>query len=285
VTVVPGAQELSLRDPARAAAYAHLLDELIDELRRFEWNEVPCAVCGEGQDLPVAFEKHGVTIRRCARCSHVFVSPRLPDAAVPTLYSKTYWDGYMRALGRPTLEERLVLDYQNGWDRLRRDVLPRRSRGRMLEVGAASGGFVKAAGESGFAAIGIEPSSDACELAHRAHGIELICTTLPEYDCAPESFDIVCYYDVLEHLLDPRRELEAVRRVLAPGGLLVVETPTAGSLALAEEGVDWALLEPVEHVHLFTEGNGARLAEECGFRVLDLYCPHEDALILIAEPA
>jgi SAM-dependent methyltransferase len=285
VTVVPGAQELSLRDPAQVAAYAHLLDELVDELRGFEWTEVPCAVCGEGHDLPVAFEKHGLTIRRCASCSHVFVSPRLPEGAVPTLYSKTYWDGYMRALGRPTLEERLVLDYQSSWERLRRDILPRRSGGRLLEVGAASGGLVKAAGESGFAAIGIEPSTNACELARRAHGIELICATLPEYACTPESFDVVCYYNVLEHLLDPRRELEAVRRVLAPGGLLVIETPTASSLALAEEGLDWALLEPVEHVHLFTEGNGARLAEECGLRVLDLYCPHEDALVLIAEPA
>jgi SAM-dependent methyltransferase len=285
VTVVPGAQELSLRDPARAAAYAHLLDELVDELRRFEWTEVPCAVCGEGQDLPVAFEQHGIALRRCASCSHVFVSPRLPDAAVPTLYSSAYWDRYMRALGRPMLEERLVLDYQNAWERLRRDVLPRRSSGRLLDVGAASGGLVKAAGESGFQAIGIEPSNDACELARRAHGIDLICTTLPEYHAAPESFDVVSYYNVLGHLLDPRRELEAVRRALAPGGLLVIETPTAGSLALAEEGLDSALLEPVAHVHLFTEGNGARLAEECGLRVLDLYCPHEDALILLAEPA
>lgn len=285
MTVVPGAQELSLRDPARAAAYAHLLDDLVDELRRFEWTEVPCAVCGEGQDLPVAFEKHGLSIRRCASCSHVFVSPRLPDAAVPTVYATAYWDGYMRALGRPMLEERLVVDYQNAWDRLRRDILPRRSSGRLLDVGTASGGLVKAAGESGFDAIGIEPSTAACELARRAHGIDPICATLPEYDAAPESFDVICYYNVLEHLLDPRRDLEAVRRMLAPGGLLVIEAPTAGSLALAEDGLDWPPLEPVEHVHLFNEGNAARLAEDCGLRVLDLYCPHEDAWILIGEPA
>jgi SAM-dependent methyltransferase len=285
VTVVPGSQELSFHDPARAAAHAHLLDALVDELQRFEWVDAPCAVCGEAGDLPVAFEKHGLKIRRCGRCDHLFVSPRLPDEAVPALYSSAYWDDYMRAIGCPTLDERLAFDYQNGWSKLRRDILPWRTQGRLLEVGASNGGLVKAALEAGFDAIGLEPSADICELARSTFGVEMICSTLPDCDFAAESFDVIAYYDVLEHLLDPRRELEAVRRVIAPEGLLVIETLTAGSLALAEEGERWFLLNPVEHVHFFTEGNGARLVEECGFRVLDLWCPHEDNWILLAEPA
>ena len=52
MTVVPGSQELSFHDPARAAAHAHLLDSLVAELQRFEWVDAPCAVCGEAADLP-----------------------------------------------------------------------------------------------------------------------------------------------------------------------------------------------------------------------------------------
>ena len=280
----PGAQ-LTFHDPERAEAHAHLLDALVERLQRHTWSEVPCVVCGEAEDLPVAFEKHGVKIRRCGGCSHLFVSPRLPDEAVPELYSSAYWDDYMRAIGSPTLAERVPFDYQNGWAKLRRDILPWRSGGRLLEVGASNGGLVKAADEAGFDAVGIEPAEEICALARRMHGVDMRCTTLPEAGFEPESFDVIAYYDVLEHLFDPRRELEEVRRVIAPGGLLVIETLTSASLKLIEEGENWFLLNPVEHVHFFDEGNGALLAEQCGLRVLDLYCPHEDNWILIAEPA
>jgi 2-polyprenyl-3-methyl-5-hydroxy-6-metoxy-1,4-benzoquinol methylase len=209
----------------------------------------------------------------------------MPEQAVPLLYSSRYWSDYTRAIGHPTLEERLRFDHANGLGKLRRDVLPFRRSGRLIDVGASSGGLVRQALDLGFDAVGLEPAADICDLARRSHGVTMHCGTLEQQAFADASFEIVTLHDVLEHLFEPLRDLCEMRRILAPGGLLVVETPTTSSAYLAEAGEACTFLSPLEHVHLFSEANGARLIERAGFRLLDLYCPHEDNWIAIAEAA
>ncbi len=50
-------------------------------------------------------------------------------------------------------------------------------------------------------------------------------TRLPE-----RSFDLVVCSEVLEHIADPRRAIDGIRRVIAPGGLVLVSTPQRYSL-------------------------------------------------------
>jgi 2-polyprenyl-3-methyl-5-hydroxy-6-metoxy-1,4-benzoquinol methylase len=275
---------MKFHDPDQARRNRHLLDALIAEMRRFEWSEVPCVVCGESRELDDAFEKWGMEMKSCRRCGHLFVSPRMPEEAVPELYGSRYWERYTVAIGSPSLEERASFDYQNGRHKLDRDVLPHRSSGRLIDVGASSGGFVRQACEAGFDACGLEPAEEICELARRVHGVEMYGGSLADHAFPSGFFDVVTLHDVLEHMFEPVRELEEMRRVLAPGGLLVVETPTTSSLNYAEKGPEeWSTISPLEHVHLFSERNAQLVAERTGFDVVDLYSPHEDNWILVAE--
>lgn len=52
---------------------------------------------------------------------------------------------------------------------------------------------------------------------------------LREDTFAPESFDVVTSLQVFEHVDEPLAELTKIRRVLKPGGLLVVEIPSIDS--------------------------------------------------------
>ena len=230
-----------------------------------------------------ALEKWGITVCRCPGCSHLFVSPRMPKEAVPALYGSRYWHAHALATGCPPLAERLQFDYENAQTKLDRDVLPFRRSGRLLDVGASNGGFVRRASEQGFVAIGLEPSAEICSLARSANRVEMHCGTLLDDLFRPGSFDVMTLHDVLEHLLEPGADLIAAERLLAPGGLLVIETLTSSSLELAELGTDWPLLSPLEHPHYFSEHGGATLIQRSGLRLLDLYSPHENNWIAIAE--
>ncbi|MEA2443648.1 MAG: hypothetical protein QOJ12_940 [Thermoleophilales bacterium] len=275
---------MKFHDPELAKANRHLLEPLVAELRAFEWAEVPCAVCGEATDLSEPFEKWDIAMRTCNRCDHLFVTPRMPDEAMPVLYGSRYWDDYTRAIGSPTIKERLPFDHANGLGKLRRDVLPFRTSGRLIDVGGSSGGLVRQALDLGFDAVGLEPAPEICELARSVHGVTMYCGALRDQGFADASFDIVTLHDVLEHMFEPVDELREIRRILAPGGLFVCETPTSSSLNFADLGADgWSTVSPLEHVHLFNEQNAARVLEETGFRIVDLYCPHEDNWIAIAE--
>ncbi len=260
--------------------------QLVTEMKQqFTWQDVSCVVCGEAADFTQAFEKWGVTMSTCDRCGHLFVNPRMPEHAIPFLYGSRYWDDYTRAIGSPTIHERVAFDYDNAVTKLQRDILPFRRAGRLIDVGASNGGLVRRARECGFDACGLEPAAEICDLARRVHDVTMYCGSVAEQRFAAGSFDIATLHDVLEHMFDPVQELREIRRVLVDGGLLVVETPTTSSRDFAELGVGWPSCSPLEHVHLFSERNGERVLRQTGFRVVDLYSPHENNWVAIAEAA
>ncbi|HMD45965.1 MAG TPA: class I SAM-dependent methyltransferase [Acidimicrobiales bacterium] len=275
---------MRFHDPQLAAEHADLRLALIGRMRdHYSWHDVPCVLCGPDVPTSLHTTKWTMDVRACDGCGHLFVSPRLPEEAVPELYGHAYWDEYSRGIGSPTLADRIAFDHQNGFGKLARDVEPFTGPCRLLDVGASNGGMVRAARERGFAAEGIEPSPETCAVAKDAHGIDLICGDVRTAGLADASFDVVTMHDVLEHVFEPLEILAACRQVLAPGGLLVIETPTTDSSDFLVTGDDWSDLSPLEHVHLFSEANLARALERCGFAVIDLYCPHENNVIAIAE--
>ena len=79
------------------------------------------------------------------------------------------------------------------------------------------------------------------------------------------SFELVWTSEVIEHVADTARWLSEVRRVLAPGGRLLVTTPSHGRLRVALRGVE-RFSEPLgDHLHLYTKRSLRLLLDEFGF--------------------
>jgi len=271
-------------DQEAAERFETLRSDIVRRMQdRYVWQEVPCVMCGTTDDAEPALRKWGIQMMRCRRCDHLYVSPRLPEEAVVDLYGSTYWDEYVRAIGSPTITERARFDYENAFYKMRRDVLPYRQAGRLLDVGASNGGMVKAASEQGFSAEGVEPAADVCRVAREVHGVVLHCGDVRELGLTPGSYDVITLHEVLEHLFAPVEVLAELRRLIAPAGILVIETPTTQSADFTDLGGAWPNVSPLEHVHLFSEANVVRLLDQLGFRLLDFYCPHENNVIAVAE--
>lgn len=97
---------------------------------------------------------------------------------------------------------------------------------RLLDVGCAYGWFLVEARRRGMEGVGIEPDPVIAEAARR-QGLDIRTGYFPEAVSPAESFDVVAFNDVLEHLADLDGTLEACRSLLAPGGLLVVSAPSS----------------------------------------------------------
>lgn len=96
---------------------------------------------------------------------------------------------------------------------------------RALDVGAGRGAFAAElralCGE--VVALDVDGESlKACRARDRARAVLGDSVRLPFAD---HSFDLVCMFDVLEHLDDDRAALREVRRVLRPGGLCFASVP------------------------------------------------------------
>ena len=79
------------------------------------------------------------------------------------------------------------------------------------------------------------------------------------------SFELAWASEVIEHVADTARWLSEVRRVLVPGGRLLVTTPSHGRVRVALGGVE-RFSEPLgDHLHLYTKRSLGSLLEEFGF--------------------
>jgi SAM-dependent methyltransferase len=138
---------------------------------------------------------------------------------------------------------------------------------RALDLGCGDGRFTAALAGAGARVVGVEVAQAAVERA-RAREPDLDLRLAPIDGPLPlddGSFDLVWASEVIEHIADTARWLSEVRRVLAPGGRLLLTTPALGRVRVALDGVE-RFSEPLgDHLHLYTRSSLRTLLEEFGF--------------------
>jgi SAM-dependent methyltransferase len=217
-----------------------------------------CRACGaEGRP---EFEKRGFVIASCGTCGCHFVPDPVPD---PAQYDEAYFaGGGACGYGGYLQDRRLILA---NFARRARWIAGLGAGARLLDVGAAYGFFVAAARDAGFDAIGLEPVAACAAFAARELTVELRTGCIESAPLAPGSFDVVTLFDVIEHLADPAVALRRIRELLAPGGLLVVETGDLGGLLPRVVGSRWYYYDPPQHLTYFSVASLTHLLRETGF--------------------
>jgi ubiquinone/menaquinone biosynthesis C-methylase UbiE len=176
-------------------------------------------------------------------------------------YYEDLWERLPAELEPPSFERRLAF--------LRTSV---RAGDRALDVGAGAGDFTAALADAGAIPIGVEVAEAAVTRARTRHPdrdfrLVPLDGALPFED---GSFELVWASEVIEHVTDTARWLSEVRRVLVPGGRLLVTTPSHGRLRLALGGIE-RFSEPLgDHLHLYTRRSLRTLLDEFGFAQIDV---------------
>jgi 2-polyprenyl-3-methyl-5-hydroxy-6-metoxy-1,4-benzoquinol methylase len=160
---------------------------------------------------------------------------------------------------------------------------------RVLDVGCGEGSFSAALAAAGAHPVGVDVASEAIRRASGRHPeLELhqVGETLPFEDA---SFDVAWAGEVLEHVQDVVGLLDEVRRVLRPGGRLLVSTPDHPRrlrLRLAlEPGAFEAHFDPrSDHVRFFTRQSLGELLAACQFGDLEINSRNGDLLATAARP-
>ncbi|MFT7667377.1 MAG: ubiquinone/menaquinone biosynthesis C-methylase UbiE [Planctomycetota bacterium] len=106
-----------------------------------------------------------------------------------------------------------------------RSVIGDSKPARCLDVGAGVGGFLGELEQLSGVVFHTEIEMDALKTCRRRghlRGLTASATHLPFHD---QSFDLVCMFDVIEHIHDDSLALAEAQRVLAPGGYLLLSVP------------------------------------------------------------
>lgn len=154
--------------------------------------------------------------------------------------------------------------------------LPVQPGARLLEVGCGSGWLLELMRERGWLARGIDFDDKA--VAHaRSRGLDVDCGELVAQRYAAGSFDVIVASHLVEHLHEPTRFLAECRRLLKPGGQMVLVTPNIESLGHRIFGRHWRGLEPPRHIQIFTGPSLAAVARAAGFAHCDVRFSIRDA--------
>lgn len=145
-----------------------------------------------------------------------------------------------------------------------------RPRDSVLEIGAGQGFFSKNLSAARY--VGLDFSSKAKEIAAQ-EGILIETTLVEEYALKHlEEFDVVCSFQVLEHVSNPGSFLKAALSALKPGGVLIIGVPSESSfLAYA---VNSLLNMPPHHVTRWSDKALEGIALLFNLKTLDFY--HEN---------
>ena len=135
-------------------------------------------------------------------------------------------------------------------------------------MAASNGFFLEELKDRGFnQVIGFEPSVEARQAAHPSVRDSITTGFFEGRKSIPvTTLDLVCAFQTLDHLSDPRAMVQACFDVLSPGGLVYFVMHDVEALQ-ARILRDKSPIIDIEHIYLFNRKTLGRLVTEAGFRV------------------
>jgi len=230
----------------------------------------------EGVDSSWGVRTDRALIFECPRSGMRFRAPAPPDE-IERFYEAEYHD---RMAGGEHDAARTSAHRKENLARIR--FLQRFcSSGRVLDVGCSTGLLAGQLAEAGFEAMGSDISEYACQKAAELLGKERVfCGPIEGVaDKLEGSLDAITLMDVIEHFDNVVKPLATMRRMLRPGGVLFLRTPTLSSPFYKIADLSYraslgrykdAVLKVyhAEHFYFFNERSIRKLLEDTGYEVL-----------------
>ncbi len=239
--------------------------------RRFRYTPIEAVqrcTCGADTIVPVGRFVYWnlLGICRCATCGVLLASPRLTDAAMRGIFGSSYFKSQPPAFWgerrEPIFAEILAL-------------LHRYECRTVFDVGAAYGHLLAYLCTSAISGAGCDVSGPTVAWGRANLGVDLHLGSVQEVVATGigSTFAAVVSLDTLYYTASPVDELRAMRRLLRPGGVLVLRLRNGlRSLARAlmhRPGRIGAPVMPAGHLWAFTPTAMRRLLAFAGFEVLE----------------
>jgi 2-polyprenyl-3-methyl-5-hydroxy-6-metoxy-1,4-benzoquinol methylase len=233
-----------------------------------------CPVCGSqkfdpfisGKDFFLTGESFSIV--KCRDCGFRFTNPRPKAEDLGKYYESSEYISHSdsrkglfasvyQVVRKYTLSRKLSL------------ISRYQPKGKILDIGCATGQFLNHMVENGWKATGIEPDEKTRSRAISEYGLEVF----PEEQLNildKSSFDVITMWHVLEHVSDLNNRMEQLRTILKPQGTLIIAVPNCDSYDAKKYGEFWAGYDLPRHLYHFTKSDVKLLLEKHGFTIVNI---------------
>ncbi|KKP98818.1 MAG: Methionine biosynthesis protein MetW-like protein [Parcubacteria group bacterium GW2011_GWD2_38_12] len=182
-----------------------------------------CPNCNS-QKNKIRFSLDTYKIVKCLNCG-VFYNRDFPEKEdLKETFSEKYYSDIQKEAFSYIKEQR---NEDVSWDiyRLGLDYIEKNSgKGYLLDVGCAFGSFLKFASNRGWRVGGVEISEYSSSYARDVRGFNVLTGNLLNLPAQNEQFDVVTFWDSIEHMREVRQNIEKASAILKPKGYIVITT-------------------------------------------------------------
>ncbi len=201
---------------------------------------------------------------QCEQCQLIYLNPRPSQSDYSAIYPEASYDPFQPAHGTEIAKPNRTVEQ-------RARMLTKLLRpGKLLDIGCADGKFMVAMQEQGWKCSGVEPSASAVALAQSLRHLNVQQGTILNLD-EFQSYNLITFWDVLEHVPSPKAALERAYRLLVPGGIIAISVPNWGSLERLVFRQNWIALDAPRHFYHFAPPTLSHLLSACHFQIVTLY--------------
>jgi SAM-dependent methyltransferase len=209
-------------------------------------------------------------LSRCSSCGFIFTSAPPDEKGIGSYYEsddyishsdsgKTFIDKLYQAVRKIMLTRKRKLVIRN----------TDKPTGKILDFGCGTGHFLNDMKKSGWETTGVEVNKKAREYATSKFGLEVFSPetvrSLPENE-----YDCITLWHVLEHFHDPFGYFKEIKRLLKPGGTVIVALPNSESYDALHYKKDWAAYDVPRHLWHFNPQTFSLFAGKTGFIVTSM---------------
>lgn len=210
-----------------------------------------CILCGR-TNLQKLKGYEFAWLTKCADCSMVF-SSRDPSL----IELEDYYRGYGRNDYLSPITIKRYHQILDGFESFRKT-------NKIIDVGCGIGYFLEVAKERGWEVYGTEFTDKAIEICE-SKGITMHKGVLNPANYAPEDFDVVTSFEVIEHINTPNQEVGNFNKLLRKGGILYITTPNFNSLLRYYLKGKYNVIGWPEHLSYYTPSTLEMLMAKHGF--------------------
>jgi ubiquinone/menaquinone biosynthesis C-methylase UbiE len=219
-------------------------------------------------------ERHGRTwrIQCCDRCCAAWTLPHISREELAAYYPPAYLGDTSRTL---ELYYSGKLQTTRAWkNQVEKVRFVERfaAGGRLLDVGCGDGRFLWALDPKRWDRVGVEPVGPVIELVRsRFREIRFILGDAFSPELQEETFDVITLWHSIEHFQDPFGALNAISRLLRPGGRLIVSTPNFAGWQAQFFREHWYAFDAPRHLFYFSPAALNSLLQKAGLHVSGSY--------------
>lgn len=242
--------------------------------------DIECAICGNEQPKRLLYkatfseknisskmfsarrdpDKIHYQLNQCTKCHLIISSPVFSNSKISRLYSGSYLSYTDQVIFATktyiTLFERIL-------SRLANDP-------SILEIGCGNGFFLKALRKKCVRKLfGVEPSKKMVNEITSNSGIKVVCSIFKKGLFPNNSFDLVCCFHTLDHVINPNELVKETCNVMKKGGLALFVLHDTGAFSVKLLGEKSPIFD-IEHIYLFNKKNIATLFKNNGFSVIEI---------------